>query len=74
MPDYDMNTGVPHEPRTVIELGFENVRGNVSSTNKATVPYDKPAPLNDAVTRTSNTQRVDVGPSAGDITRRSRNG
>lgn len=74
MPDLSMNTGVKHEPRTVALLGFDNVHGNVASTEKATVPYEVPAPLVVAVTATSNTQQIDFGPAAGEITRRTRNG
>lgn len=75
MPDYSMNTGMPHEPRTCDVRGFDNVdSAGISDISKPTVPYFKPAPLADAVTNTSNTQRVDVGPTAGDITRRTRNG
>lgn len=75
MGDYSMNTGVPCEPRTVDVRGFDNVDSEkISSITKPTVPYFKPAPLMDAVTPTSNTQRVEVGPTAGDITRRHRNG
>jgi hypothetical protein len=75
MPDYDMHTGVPHEPRTCDFQGFDNVDDtNITASEKPTVPYEKPAPLVNAVTQTSNTQRVDVGPSAHDITMRTRNG
>ena len=73
MPDYSMNTGVPHEPRTVETPGFDNVNGSISTT-MPTVPYQKSAPLVDDVIRTSNSQAQDVGQAAGEITRRTRNG
>ena len=75
MPDLSMNTGLAHEPRTVTLRGFDNVDdANITASNKPTVPYDQPAHLENAVTDTSNTQLVDVGPTAHDITMRSRNG
>lgn len=76
MPDLSMNTDVKHEPRTVDLVGFH---GNfhvskVSPNGMPTVPYSKPAPLTNEIDPSSNTHMVDVGPAAGDINRRTRNG
>lgn len=76
MASYSMNTGLPEPERNVVELNFENVAqySRKASTTKPTVPYDKPAPVAGRSIETSNTIAIDLGPSAGDITRRGLNG
>lgn len=65
--------GVEQE-RSVQELNYGNVHQDANTTTEPTVPYKQSAPLEDAVTRTSDTRIIDVGPSATDITMRTRNG
>jgi len=66
--------GVEQE-RTVQELMYNNVSQHVQiSTEEPTVPYHKPTPIMDDVDRTSDTHNMDIGPSAHDITARTRNG
>lgn len=71
MPSYDMNTGMAHESNEVDLVGFPE---ETTTTTMPTVPYKKSAPLADAIDKTNGTHRLDVGPSAHDITMRSRNG
>jgi len=72
---YSMNIGSQgiEQDRSCDVIGFNNVNEDVSKTGRAT-PQDMPAPLADAVVRTSNSQEIPLGPSAGDITMRTRNG
>lgn len=76
MPDLTMNTGVEHEPRTVDLVGFNGNHhvSKVGPSGMPTVPYAKPAPLANEIDPSSNTHLVDIGPAAGEITRRNRNG
>ena len=75
MPNYPMNVGEQGQEsdRTMVELGFNNIGPYVGhNSEKSTVPYEKPAPLTDAVIMSSDTQKIELGPSAGDITMRTR--
>lgn len=76
MVDYSMNVGSQgiEMDRSCDEMGFDNVEPHVrlATTEKPTVPYDEPTPMQDATIRTSNTQEIEVGPSASDITARTR--
>jgi hypothetical protein len=72
MDNLSMNNGGTEQDRSCDIQGFDNVRSNVGQTSKPMTPYEKPAPLVDAVTRTSNTERSPFGPSAGEITERKR--
>jgi hypothetical protein len=72
---YSMNIGSQgiEQDRSCDMIGFDNVNEDVSKIGRD-VPQDMPAPLEDATIRTSNSQEISMGPSAGDITMRTRNG
>jgi len=59
MKNTDMNNTVPEPDRSVEYQGFENVYSETNS-RMPTVPYHKPAPLQDATVMTSNTTRAEV--------------
>jgi hypothetical protein len=84
MTDYDMNTGIPHEPRTLIDQGFHSL-GNAADITTSEVmrksvgyapseDHNPPAPLANEVDHTNDSHEIPLGPSASDITMRTRNG
>lgn len=78
MASYSMNVGPGgvEQERDCVELGFDNVTpySRKMATTKPTVPYDKPSAMLNGAIETSNTIGLELGPSAGDITRRNLNG
>lgn len=56
--------------RSVNVVGFDSLfHVNTSpATTKPTVPYDQSAPLTNEVNGSSNSQTIDIGPSAHDKT------
>lgn len=75
MGNLKMNIGEQgvEQDRAVQELNYNNV-DRFFATTKPMTPYDQPAALQDDVNRSSDTKNIDVGPSAMDITARTRNG
>ena len=78
MADYSMNTGVPHDPRTLEDMGFQGMtkyETNPPTSKEPGVPYDKPpTPLVNEVNTSADSQKIDLGQTAHDITERTRNG
>jgi hypothetical protein len=72
MPNYPMHTGGIEQDRSCDVLGFDNVSEDISNMDRPTIPKAQPMNLQDAVTRTSDTQKVRVGITSHDITMRSR--
>ena len=66
MPNYSLNNSVPEPDRSLDDPGFNNVYPETNS-RMPTVPYHKSAPLADAAVPTSNTQKIQIGPSAHDL-------
>ena len=70
--DLSMNIGTrPEKSRACNDLGFSYPVGPMPS-HMPTCPYQPPAPLENAVSGTSDTQMVAITESAGDINARNR--
>lgn len=78
MASYSMNIGEQgvEQNRECIEVGFDNVSQYTSkaSVTETTVPYEAPKMMLHASVESSDTMKPDLGPTAHDITRSTRNG
>lgn len=69
-PSMNIGPGGIEQDRTINNVGFNgNFHVNTNPpTTKPMTPYDLPAPLVNMVNESSNSQQIDVGPSAHDKT------
>lgn len=61
------------QDRTINDVGFNgnfHITTNPDVEREPTVPYNSSSPLVNMVNESSDSQRIDVGPSANDIVRR----
>ena len=75
MPNYSLNNDAPEPDRSLVDKGFNGMGvTNPPTAYMPTVPYKGSSPLVNEVQESSDTQKSELGESASEITRRTRNG
>jgi len=88
MGEYSMNIGSQgiEQERTCDNMGFDSVQAHSAGVNEAQtsyhsigtgrgdIPGEMASPLHNATVETNDSQKMSIGPSAGDIVARTRNG
>lgn len=70
-----MNNTVPESDRTINDVGFYGMFHINTTPPNALIPgapYNTPSPLTNEVNESANSKLIDVGPTAHDITERTR--